>query len=270
MPKLSEKTQAARRARILDAAEGCFARSGFHGATMQEICRAAGISAGALYVYFRSKEELIEGLSLRDRARVREAFAQAGAGGDVVRGMVEVLTSCVLAETVEKARLFVEMGAEATRNPAVATTMRGCDLDVRGALEETLRRAAALGQIAPSLPIPDVVALMAVTVDGLFWRRATDPGFDPAAIAPHVVRMFATTMGVSPEALAALAQAEPQTLVPETLVPETLAPETLAPAERPLAEAKPPERKARKSKSETRVARQSEPFAPSARLEVAR
>lgn len=250
MPKLSEKTQAARRARILDAAEGCFARSGFHGATMQDICRAAGISAGALYVYFRSKEELIEGLSLRDRARVREAFAQAGAGGDVVAGMVEVLTACVLAETVEKARLFVEMGAEATRNPAVSATMRACDLDVRGALEETLRRAAALGQIAPTLPIADVVALMAVTVDGLFWRRATDPGFDPAAIAPHVLRMFATTMGVSPDALAGLAHAPPP---------------SLAPREGVLAAAKPGG-----AKPETRRAPVSEPLAPSARLEIAR
>ena len=43
MPKLKPSTQAARREHILDAAERCFARSGFHRTTMQDICREANI-----------------------------------------------------------------------------------------------------------------------------------------------------------------------------------------------------------------------------------
>jgi TetR/AcrR family transcriptional regulator, repressor for uid operon len=62
MPKLKPETQQARRESILDAAEMCFARSGFHRSTMQDICKAAGISPGALYVYFASKEDLIAGI----------------------------------------------------------------------------------------------------------------------------------------------------------------------------------------------------------------
>ena len=58
MPKLKPETQSARRENIIDAAERCFARSGFHRTTMQDICKVAGVSPGALYVYFKSKEDL--------------------------------------------------------------------------------------------------------------------------------------------------------------------------------------------------------------------
>ena len=68
MPKLKPETQLARREHILDTAEKCFALHGFHATTIQIICREAGISAGALYVYFNSKEALIAGICERDRA----------------------------------------------------------------------------------------------------------------------------------------------------------------------------------------------------------
>jgi AcrR family transcriptional regulator len=58
MPKLKPATQRARREHILDAAELCFACSGFHRTTMQDICKEGGVSPGALYVYFDSKEAL--------------------------------------------------------------------------------------------------------------------------------------------------------------------------------------------------------------------
>jgi AcrR family transcriptional regulator len=205
MPKLSPKTQAERRARILDAAELCFARSGFHGATMQDICRAAGVSAGALYVYFRSKEDLIEGLSLRDRDELRVEFARAADSVDLVEGLARVLGACVLDEPEHKAQLFLEMGAEATRNPAVARSVRACDLDVHAALSAALRDAAERGQIAPVLPIADLAELMAVVVHGLFWRRAIDPDFDAARMAPHVLRMFGAMMGLAAADLERLA-----------------------------------------------------------------
>ena len=63
MPKLKPDTQRARREHILDAAEQCFARAGFHRTTMQDICRDAAVSPGALYVYFASKEDLIAGIT---------------------------------------------------------------------------------------------------------------------------------------------------------------------------------------------------------------
>src|SRR5271170_4879786 len=61
MPKISEEQRSARRLQILDAARACFYRRGLHVTTMADIIQASGLSAGAVYLYFNSKEEIIEG-----------------------------------------------------------------------------------------------------------------------------------------------------------------------------------------------------------------
>jgi len=60
VPKVTEEHLRARKQQIVDAAFLCFARKGFHPSTMQDICSEAGLSAGAVYRYFASKEEIIQ------------------------------------------------------------------------------------------------------------------------------------------------------------------------------------------------------------------
>lgn len=59
MPKISEEQRAARRLQIVEAAWTCFDRTGIHGTSMSDIIHASGLSAGAVYLYFTSKEEII-------------------------------------------------------------------------------------------------------------------------------------------------------------------------------------------------------------------
>ena len=56
---MSDAHLEARRQQILDAAEACFSRQGFHQTSMQAICSEAGLSPGAVYRYFSSKEDII-------------------------------------------------------------------------------------------------------------------------------------------------------------------------------------------------------------------
>ena len=77
MRRANAQLQSDRRAEILAAAQRCFVRSGFHGASMQEICAEAGMSPGNLYRYFPSKEALIAGIAERDRAEVGAAVRAA-------------------------------------------------------------------------------------------------------------------------------------------------------------------------------------------------
>jgi TetR/AcrR family fatty acid metabolism transcriptional regulator len=73
------KTPAARRdkyARILRAATRVFARHGFFTAQMADIAREAGVAAGTLYLYFRSKDDLL--VSIFERG-MREAIAEGRA-----------------------------------------------------------------------------------------------------------------------------------------------------------------------------------------------
>jgi TetR/AcrR family transcriptional regulator, transcriptional repressor of aconitase len=59
MPKISDEQRQARRDQILAAAWRRFARNGIHATSMEEIIREADLSAGAVYLYYKGKDELI-------------------------------------------------------------------------------------------------------------------------------------------------------------------------------------------------------------------
>jgi AcrR family transcriptional regulator len=58
MPKLLDVTVARNKLKIGRAARKLFTRQGFHGTTVREIARAAGVSMGKLYLYYPTKEEI--------------------------------------------------------------------------------------------------------------------------------------------------------------------------------------------------------------------
>lgn len=208
MPKLSDEQQAIRRARILDAAEACFARAGFHRTTMQDICREAKVSAGALYVYFDSKEALIEGLVDRDRADILHKFELIPLSGDFSDGLAAVLRACIVEASDDKSRLFVEINAEASRNPAVASIVARCDEAIRASLEDLIGRAIEDRRIAPALSARELSALMMVVADGLFFRKGVSARFDCAALAPHVIAMLSGLLNAR-DAASSAARPEP-------------------------------------------------------------
>ena len=59
MPKISQEHGDNRQMQILEAAWRCFYRAGLHETTMQDIIRQSDLSAGAVYLFFPSKEEII-------------------------------------------------------------------------------------------------------------------------------------------------------------------------------------------------------------------
>lgn len=198
MPKLSDLQQEERRARILDAAERCFARAGFHRTTMQDICKEAGVSPGALYIWFSSKEALIAGIAARNRDEVLASFAMLAEAEDFVAGMAGVLEQCILNQPHGKSVLCVEIGAEATRNPAVAETLNRFDETVCAALKEILDKAEREGRIRPSMPIEDLVQAMHVIADGLFWRRAVQPDFDAQSAGRALLALVTVALSEKP------------------------------------------------------------------------
>ena len=85
------KPAEARRRDVLDAALGLFARQGFNETTVQEIAAEAGMATGTLYLYFPSKEHVLQGLHDRFReendatvtATAVDAVDRAARGEDV-------------------------------------------------------------------------------------------------------------------------------------------------------------------------------------------
>ena len=68
MPKVSEEYIESRRQLILKAAIRCFSKKGFSDTTIQDIRRESGLSHGAIYRYFQSKEDIIETSFQKDQA----------------------------------------------------------------------------------------------------------------------------------------------------------------------------------------------------------
>lgn len=184
MPKLKPAIQQARRGHILNAAERCFARAGFHRSTMQDICREAGVSPGALYVYFDSKEALIAGICERDRAEFAERFAALAEAPDFLRSLRDLGEHYFVHEPAYKHLLCIEIGAESTRNARVGEIRRGVDEFITSSLEKLFERMQDEGRIAPDLPVPVLVRMFSIIADGMFWHRAVDPDFDATVAVP--------------------------------------------------------------------------------------
>jgi AcrR family transcriptional regulator len=154
--------------RILEAAKVCFVRSGFQGASMQQICAEAGMSPGALYRYFRSKEAIIEAISEADRADDAKLFAAILSNPSVVDGVVQGAMAHIrhMHET-NAAPLFAEICAESMRNEAVAAACAKNMDEVLDVFREYLGSAVVRGEIDPLVDIGSLLNTMMAMVHGI-------------------------------------------------------------------------------------------------------
>ncbi len=169
--------------RILDAAKTCFVRSGFQGASMHEICREAGMSPGALYRYFPSKESIIEAIAAKERSHDAELLTESLAHPDIVEALVNsVMTQIRVRHETRMAPLFTEIRAEALRNPAV---LESCECSMRQFREMIFRRvstAVAEGKIRPTVPVETLLPVMVAIGEGLVLNDLPSKGLDLAQV----------------------------------------------------------------------------------------
>lgn len=90
MPRLKSERKAERRAQIMAAARTCFARSGFHKTTLQDVFAESGLSAGGVYNYFRSKDELMLAIAEERHDDERRLIAEALEMDDPVAALRQV------------------------------------------------------------------------------------------------------------------------------------------------------------------------------------
>jgi AcrR family transcriptional regulator len=187
MRRANVQRQSDRRAEILDAAQRCFVRAGFHGASMQDICLEAGMSPGNLYRYFPSKEALIAAIAERDRAEAAANFAAVNQAPDFFAGFAALGRQYLVERSDEDIALCLEIMAESRRNPEVGRIYHTIDKDVREGLVAVLRHAAERGEIPSDLDLEKIVILLLALGDGIEWRRAVDRSFDPETVFPMVL-----------------------------------------------------------------------------------
>jgi AcrR family transcriptional regulator len=184
VPRVSPAHLAARRQQILDAARTCFVRNGFHVTSMQDVIAEAGLSVGAVYRYFRSKDEIIEAIA--------EGYAeQIGAVLDDVvsdpgRTLIEAMgTAFEVMETNAgpdgALRIAVQVWAESVRDASAARTAARFFQRFRDQFIRVAVRARDRGEL-PATADPDSTgaALLSLVV-GYGLQRLITGSPDPAA-----------------------------------------------------------------------------------------
>jgi AcrR family transcriptional regulator len=189
MARANTQRQADRRTEILTAAMSCFARSGFHQTSINDICTAAGMSPGNLYRYFPSKEAIIAAIVERNGVEAAESFASVSRADNFSDAFAGLAHFHLVERSQDQINLCAEIMAESRRNPDIARVNTRIEGEVKSGLAAMLRNAAQRGEISSDVEFDDIATILMVLGDGIFWRRAVDPSFDPEATLPLVLRM---------------------------------------------------------------------------------
>lgn len=168
---VNEDARKERRSQILDAAQRCFIRKGFHGTSTAEISKEADISIAGLYQYFDSKDALIIALVERDLAN-NLGLAQALLQSDDFFSTISTILDAFSpnSEIEGSTRLRVEIIAEATRNDEVAEALANAESRLIAALVRAVTVAQSRQQIDASLDPYEVAVAIDCISDGVFSR----------------------------------------------------------------------------------------------------
>jgi AcrR family transcriptional regulator len=154
--------------RILEAAQACFVRSGFQGASMQQICAECGMSPGALYRYFPSKEAIVAAICAADREDDMTCFGALRDATSAVDGLVQGAMAHIT-HTHEKrsAALFAEMRSESNRNATIRDTVDGHKQEIAGMIVPLVTGAIERGEIDPPVDVQTLMAVLMSVGEGI-------------------------------------------------------------------------------------------------------
>ena len=192
MPKVSREHMTARRNEILDAAQRVFARNGYRGSSVAQIIKESGLSAGAIYSYFPSKEDLFRAVvdknfSLRTSQMAREPGAPPRSAGQLVIDLIGVLEEPIFTIAPQ---VWAEAATEAHAQEVVAGLMKG----VVGAFVPELEQWAEAhpDRIAgnPREWAAAVAPVMVAVVPGFIIQRMANPDIDVQAFLDGVQGLF--------------------------------------------------------------------------------
>jgi AcrR family transcriptional regulator len=181
----------ARRLQVLEAASTCFRRHGFHGTSMAELSKAAGMSVGHIYHYFENKEAIIAAIVESNIQRTKEIGRQIEAdaakrGGNRFAAMLDCIDRQCIDEVLDdpNTALMVEIVAEAARNEKIAEIVRTENEQRCSWSREMLLEAhRASGSEATAEIIDGQVVAIDALFDGLALQGLRRPDLDRDTLA---------------------------------------------------------------------------------------
>ncbi len=160
-----------RREQILEAAMICFAKRGFHQASMHDISAEAGISVGLIYRYFKNKEEVIAAIAAEHKRHIAELLERAGEAPTLLEAM-EILFTCHCEERSPQiiSAFVVDLFAEASRNARVAKILRNVVKTKSDGVADLIARSPEGRKLAPWLNAHQIAEMIFAVNDGTMMR----------------------------------------------------------------------------------------------------
>jgi AcrR family transcriptional regulator len=176
MPKVSTAHLEATRRRILDAARRCFTRNGFHSTSMQDVLAEAGLSAGAVYRYFGSKDEIIAAIvdaALDEVTGTLQGLLEAPAPPPLDEVLWRVLHGKPpLDPSRASARLIVQVWSEVVRDEALGRRYLAALERWQALFEQVVTDYQQAGLVTPAVPAPDLATALIALLQGFIVRVA--------------------------------------------------------------------------------------------------
>ncbi|PTT79395.1 TetR family transcriptional regulator [Pelomonas sp. HMWF004] len=182
---------------MLNAAAECFRRRGFHGASMAEIAKTAGMSAGHIYNLFENKDDIIAAIVERDCEEIVQRISELQQEADILQAMLGATEQAIDEHSqVANAALELEVLAEASRNPKLAAVVHAASALVHAKALGLVRQS--LGPAAADLPSSEIdgrALLLAALFNGLTALSVRQPdlnqrGSDMAPVMRRVLRVL--------------------------------------------------------------------------------
>lgn len=171
MPKISLEKRNARREQILTGARRCFAEHGYEGATVARLEAEIGLSRGAIFNYFSSKEDLFVELAVQDSARLSEVWVNEGLEA-ILRAILELDPAWlnVNLELIRRVRTDVSFHKRIEERQQAFIPVN------RARVEEAQREGELRDDLEPS----EIGAFVNLVLNGLALQRAS--GEEPPSV----------------------------------------------------------------------------------------
>ena len=192
MPKISEEKRQARRDQILAASWRCFSRRGLHSTSMEDIVREANLSFGAVYLYYKSKDELI-------LAACSAAFKEMQVLlvpiltreepyplPELVRKITKIITQHAQRDKLNFGVAFLMGWGEAQFNPKIKELVAGGQVLYRQALTAIVQKWQERGDIPARAKPVDIAKVLLSFFLGFIVQSAMIGGIDPDSAAKGI------------------------------------------------------------------------------------
>ena len=165
-----------RQTQILDAALICFAKRGFHQASMHDISAEAGISVGLIYRYFENKEAVISAMADRHKKEIYDMLERARQAPTLLESLEILFTAhCCENEPSVISAFVVDLYAEASRNPQVADLVRDVLKTAMDGVTDLIARSPEADSAAHGLKPHELAELIFAVSRGMLMRDVLQP-----------------------------------------------------------------------------------------------